>query len=92
MNRRLRKFKKTILRGFAKVKNDDNHWRRRSIGIVLIICGLIGPFVPVLGLWMLPLGVILLIADREWYRKLNHKLRHRRRRRRSRKKDKKQKK
>ena len=86
----MKKVRKTILRAFAKVKNDRNHWRRKTIGIILIICGLIGPFVPILGLWMLPLGVILLSAEQEWFKNTQKKLRHRHKHRRKKTKQKKQ--
>lgn len=85
----MKKIRKTLLRAFAKVKNDRKHWRRKTIGIILIICGLIGPFVPILGLWMLPLGVILVSLDQEWYKNLKKKLRHRRKQRRKKAKQKK---
>lgn len=77
----LKKIRRVILRAFAKIKKDRNHWRRKTIGVVLIICGLIGPFVPILGLWMLPLGIILLSADKQWYKDIQKRMRHRRKHR-----------
>jgi hypothetical protein len=35
---------------------------RSLLGLLLMVCGLLG-FLPVLGFWMLPLGVVLVIAD-----------------------------
>ena len=35
---------------------------RIAIGVLLIICGLLG-FLPVLGFWMIPLGVAVLSYD-----------------------------
>ena len=46
---------------------------RRILGIVLVIGGLLG-FLPVLGFWMVPLGLLVLSHDsaiiRRWRRKL----------------------
>jgi hypothetical protein len=55
--------KSRILKSYRKLVAHPNPWFRRMIGVGLIIGGLIGPIVPVLGFWMLPLGVIVLIAD-----------------------------
>jgi hypothetical protein len=35
---------------------------RMGIGVLLIICGLIG-FLPILGFWMVPLGLLVLSVD-----------------------------
>ena len=44
-----------------------------GIGILLVICGILG-FLPVLGFWMIPLGLLVLSHDlpmvRRWRRKL----------------------
>ncbi|RCS24225.1 hypothetical protein DUT91_07920 [Phyllobacterium salinisoli] len=46
---------------------------RRVLGVVLVICGFLG-FLPVLGFWMVPLGLLVLSHDsamiRRWRRKL----------------------
>jgi hypothetical protein len=46
---------------------------RIGIGILLIVCGLVG-FLPVLGFWMIPLGLLVLSIDlpivRRWRRQL----------------------
>ncbi|KXF77764.1 hypothetical protein ATN84_07340 [Paramesorhizobium deserti] len=46
---------------------------RRILGIVLIVGGILG-FLPVLGFWMVPLGLLVLSHDsaiiRRWRRKL----------------------
>ncbi|HLF23582.1 MAG TPA: hypothetical protein VI565_06625 [Burkholderiales bacterium] len=58
---------------FHALKTTDNHWLRKSIGVLLVIGGMLG-FLPVLGYWMLPLGLALLAVDfpiaRRWYRRL----------------------
>jgi len=63
-----------------KVRVFNNHWHlpkskplRIGLGIVLIGCGLLG-FLPVLGFWMIPLGLLVLSVDlpvvRRWRRQL----------------------
>ncbi len=46
---------------------------RVGLGILLVACGLLG-FLPVLGFWMIPLGLLVLSVDipavRRWRRKL----------------------
>jgi len=60
-------------RHFHALKKSDNHWLRRTIGILLVIGGFLG-FLPVIGYWMLPLGLALLAVDspfaRRFYRRL----------------------
>lgn len=40
---------------------------RASLGILLILGGILG-FFPVLGFWMIPLGLVILAADFRWAR------------------------
>lgn len=58
---------------FHALKTTDNHWLRKSVGVLLVIGGVLG-FLPVLGYWMLPLGLALLAIDfpiaRRMYRRL----------------------
>jgi hypothetical protein len=46
---------------------------RVGLGILLVACGLVG-FLPVVGFWMIPLGLLVLSVDipivRRWRRKL----------------------
>ena len=42
---------------------------RQVIGILLILGGILG-FLPILGFWMIPLGLLLLSHDYRWARKL----------------------
>ena len=46
---------------------------RLGLGILLVACGLLG-FLPILGFWMIPLGLLVLSVDipivRRWRRKL----------------------
>lgn len=63
-----------------KVRVFNSHWHlpkskplRIGLGIVLIGCGLLG-FLPVLGFWMIPLGLLVLSVDlpvvRRWRRQV----------------------
>jgi hypothetical protein len=63
-----------------KIRIFDHHWHlpqskavRIGIGILLVIGGFIG-FLPVLGFWMIPLGLLVLSIDlpivRRWRRQL----------------------
>jgi hypothetical protein len=64
----------------AKIRFGDRHWHlpqsrpvRIGIGILLVAFGLLG-FLPVLGFWMIPLGLLVLSVDvpvvRRWRRQL----------------------
>jgi hypothetical protein len=58
---------------FHRLRRTKNHWLRKSIGVLLVISGLLG-FLPVVGYWMIPLGLSLLAVDwplaRRAYRRL----------------------
>ncbi len=54
--------------GFDRLKRHPSPWVRRAAGVLLVIGGLLG-FLPVLGFWMLPLGLILLSDDIPWLRR-----------------------
>jgi hypothetical protein len=63
-----------------KIRLFDRHWHlpkskpiRIGLGILLVAGGLVG-FLPVLGFWMIPLGLLVLSVDlpivRRWRRQL----------------------
>jgi hypothetical protein len=63
-----------------KVRLFNRHWHlpksrplRLGVGILLIVGGILG-FLPVLGFWMIPLGLLVLSVDlptaRRWRRQL----------------------
>src|SRR5262249_21702901 len=37
-------------------------WVRIPLGVLLVLCGFVG-FLPILGFWMIPLGLIILAKD-----------------------------
>jgi len=48
-------------------------WLRVPIGILLVICGILG-FLPILGFWMIPLGLAVLAVDFPPARRLGRRL------------------
>jgi len=46
---------KFVRRHYHRLKTHPNHWLRKTVGILLVIGGLLG-FLPVLGYWMIPVG------------------------------------
>jgi hypothetical protein len=51
-----------LARGLRWVRHPRAWWIRQPLGIVLVLGGLLG-FLPVLGFWMLPLGLLLMAID-----------------------------
>lgn len=45
-----------------------NRVARTLVGVALIVCGILG-FLPVLGFWMIPLGLLVLSIDSPWVRR-----------------------
>lgn len=62
-----------FVRQFRALKASGNHWLRKIIGVLLVLFGLLG-FLPVVGYWMIPLGLALLAVDWPWARRLQRKL------------------
>jgi hypothetical protein len=52
----------TLGRWVAHLRRPSASWMRLPLGILLVLGGLLG-FLPVLGVWMLPLGLLLLALD-----------------------------
>jgi hypothetical protein len=46
----------------ARVRRPEARWIRIPLGILLVLGGIFS-FLPVLGIWMLPLGLLLLAVD-----------------------------
>ena len=62
-----------INRHYQSLKTTDNHWLRKVVGVLLVIGGIFG-FLPVLGYWMLPLGLALLAVDWALARRAHRRL------------------
>lgn len=58
---------------FEALKRTNQYWLRHTLGVLLVVGGLLG-FLPVLGYWMLPLGLALLAVDFPIARRLNRRL------------------
>ena len=76
--------KRRLFRALYRLKKDPNHIKRQIIGYLFVIGGILGPFLPVLGLWMLPIGIIILSVDTSWAKQARHRYRKWRNRRRRR--------
>jgi hypothetical protein len=50
-------------RGLDRVRRPSAFWLRVPVGLALIPAGIVGIFLPVLGFWMVPLGLALLALD-----------------------------
>ena len=52
----------TLGRWLAHLRHPSASWVRVPLGVLLVLGGLLG-FLPVLGFWMVPLGLVLLALD-----------------------------
>lgn len=57
-----------VQRGVAWLREKRRIWLRAPVA-VLLLCGGVFAFLPVLGLWMLPLGILLLADDLPFLRR-----------------------
>ena len=51
-----------IARALRKLRRPDARWLRIPVGLFFVVGGL-ASFLPVLGIWMLPLGLLLIAYD-----------------------------
>ena len=51
-----------MARFVARIRRPELRVRRIVAGVMLVLCGFVG-FLPILGFWMVPLGLILLAQD-----------------------------
>jgi len=56
-----------------KLKVPQQKWLRILLGIALIIGGILG-FLPIVGFWMLPLGIVVLSMDIPMVRRLKRRI------------------
>ena len=52
-----------MARVIRSLRHPDSRWVRIPVGVLLILAGLIAPLVPLLGVWMIPIGLLLLASD-----------------------------
>ena len=57
-----------VARILRKLRHPDARWVRIPIGLLCIVAGFFW-FLPVLGLWMLPLGLLLMASDMPFLRR-----------------------
>lgn len=63
-----------FIKQFHRLKAGNSRYVRIILGVLLVLSGILG-FLPVLGYWMLPLGLSLLAVDWPWARRLSRRLR-----------------
>jgi purine-cytosine permease-like protein len=57
-----------IVIGTFRLKLPESRWLRTLIGVALILGGILG-FLPILGFWMVPLGLLVLSHDSHFVRR-----------------------
>jgi len=62
-----------IVVGSFRLKLPESRWLRTLIGVLLVFGGLLG-FLPVLGFWMVPLGLLVLSHDSRFVRRQRRRL------------------
>ena len=62
-----------IVIGSFRMKLPESRWLRTLIGVLLICGGILG-FLPVLGFWMVPLGLLVLSHDSHLVRRQRRRL------------------
>lgn len=51
-----------LMLGRFRLPMPRSRYGRMALGILLVVCGCLG-FLPILGFWMVPLGLLVLSAD-----------------------------
>ena len=72
MNDRQRAIKKQLARWMHRMKNHPSILVRNGVAILFLIGGLLW-FLPVLGLWMLPVGLVLMFSRSPAYWRLRRR-------------------
>ncbi|MBN9053551.1 hypothetical protein JQ506_07900 [Shinella sp. PSBB067] len=62
-----------IVVGSFRMKLPESRWLRTVIGVLLVCGGILG-FLPVLGFWMIPLGLLVLSHDSHFVRRQRRRL------------------
>jgi hypothetical protein len=53
----------SVARQIRNLRHPDARWARLPVGVLFVLGGLLAPLIPVLGVWMIPLGLLLLAYD-----------------------------
>ena len=59
--------------GSRSIPLPGSRWMRVGLGIALVFFGLLG-FLPILGFWMIPLGLVVLAVDFPVLRRLKRRI------------------
>jgi len=62
-----------LLRCIRRLQRHPNRWVRRALGVGLIAGGFLW-FLPILGAWMLPLGLVVLSDETKYLRRPRRRL------------------
>jgi fatty acid desaturase len=66
LDEELRKFERRLPNGFARfvrwLRQPSSRWVRIPAALLLVLGGAVG-FLPILGFWMVPLGLVLVAVD-----------------------------
>ena len=58
-----------VARVIRNLRHPDARWVRIPVGVLFLLGGLLGPILPLLGVWMLPIGLLLMAYDLPFLRK-----------------------
>jgi hypothetical protein len=50
-------------RQVRNLRHPNARWIRLPVGVLFVVGGLLAPMVPILGVWLIPLGLLLLACD-----------------------------
>ena len=53
----------SVARQIRNLRHPDARWARLPVGVLFVLGGLLAPLIPILGVWMIPLGLLLLAYD-----------------------------
>jgi len=53
----------SVARVIRNLRHPDARWIRIPIGVLLLLGGLLAPVLPILGVWMIPIGLLLMAYD-----------------------------
>src|ERR687889_881384 len=60
----------SVARQIRNLRHPHARWARLPVGVLFVLGGLVAPLVPIFGVWMIPLGLLLLAYDVPFLRRL----------------------